>query len=311
MSVTAQPVALRVGFIGLGVMGRPMALNILRAAEASGLSLTVTARRRESVDDVIAAGAHWADSAREVASASDVIVMMLPDLPEAEAVLDGPDGLLAGVDGPLVLCIGSTSSPDGVRELGTRLRESSGGRVRVLDTPVSGGEDGAIGGTLSVMVGGSPEDFATARPVLETVGHPVLLGPLGAGEVAKACNQMVVAATVLAWGEACVIAERSGLDVGALLDLLAGGYAGSRVLETRKARFVDKDYRPSGAAKYMVKDLRFATDEARKSGTVTHQLDALRESFEELTAAGFGDQDIAVTRAWVESLPAATAAPAE
>ena len=304
MSVTAQDRRLRVGFIGLGVMGKPMASNVLSAAEELGLSVVVTARRRDSVGPLIAAGARWVDSARDVASSSDVIVLMLPDLPEVEAVLHGPDGLLAGVRGPLVLCIGSTSSPDGVRELGTRLTALSGARVRVLDTPVSGGEDGAVDGTLSVLVGGSADDFETARPVLEAVGHPVLLGPLGAGEVAKACNQMIVAATVLAWGEACVIAERSGLDVGALLDLLAGGYAGSRVLETRKARFVDKDYRPSGAAKYMVKDLGFATDEARKSGTVAHQLDTLRESFTALSSDGFGDQDISVTRAWVESLSA-------
>ncbi|HEV7185998.1 MAG: NAD(P)-dependent oxidoreductase [Actinomycetales bacterium] len=303
MSVSGRDSAFpRVGFIGLGVMGSAMARNILLSDPARTAGVTITARRPESVKALVGAGAHWADSAREVAAAADVVVLMLPDLPEVESVLAGPDGLLAGVSGPLVLCVGSTSSPDGVRALGTRLAAETEGRVRLLDTPVSGGEDGAIAGTLSVMVGGRPEDFEVARPVLQTVGSPVLLGPLGAGEVAKACNQMIVAATVLAWGEACVIAERSGLDVGALLDLLSGGYAGSRVLETRKERFVNKDYRPSGVAKYMVKDLGFATDEARKSATVTHQLDALKASFEALSAAGFGDQDIAVTRAWVESL---------
>ncbi|NEM90941.1 NAD(P)-dependent oxidoreductase [Galbitalea soli] len=303
VSVTGRQSAFpRVGFIGLGVMGAPMARNILRAEGVQDAGLTITARRRESVAELLDSGARWAASSREVAAASDVILLMLPDLPQLESVLAGPDGLLAGVEGPVILCIGSTSSPDGVREVGARLSEKTAGLVTVLDTPVSGGEDGAIAGTLSVMVGGSPADFEVARPVLAAVGNPVLLGPLGAGEVAKACNQMIVAATVLAWGEACVIAERSGLDVGALLELLSGGYAGSRVLETRRSRFVNKDYRPSGAARYMVKDLGFAMDEARKSGTVAHQLETLKASFESLTAAGFGDQDIAVTRAWVESL---------
>lgn len=298
---TMTPLLPRVGVIGLGVMGLPMASNILRLTRARGATVHITARRRETVSALVEAGATWWDTPRELASRCDVVLLMLPDLPQVEQVLAGPDGLLAGATSRLVLAIGSTSSPDGVRLLADRLAAESNGLVRVIDTPVSGGEDGAIAGTLSIMVGGEAEDFETARPILEAAGNPVLLGPLGSGEVAKACNQMIVAATVLALGEATVIADRSGLDVRALLTLLSGGYAGSRVLETRLERFVNKDYRPSGVAKYMVKDLSFARAEAEKSGTVARQLDVLFEQFKRLVDEGFGDEDIAVTRAFVES----------
>jgi 2-hydroxy-3-oxopropionate reductase len=127
----------------------------------------------------------------------------------------------------------------------------------------------------------------------------VHLGPLGSGSVAKACNQMVVAATVLALGEVAVVAERSGLDLAALFDLLGGGYAGSRVLETRKRRFVEHDYSPSGAAKYLLKDLGFAVAAADATGTAVAQLPALRAVFEELVAAGHGDEDIAVVQRFI------------
>ena len=291
---------LRVGFIGLGVMGLPMARNIARTPDVHR-AFFVTGRNRDRAVPVLDDGANWVDTPRELAERTDFIISMLPDLPQLEDVLAGPDGLIAGVTDPLMLGIGSTSSPDGVRALAERVAHQSHGLVRVLDMPVSGGEEGAVSGTLSLMVGGDVGDFESVRPVLETMGNPVLLGPLGSGQVAKACNQMIVAATVLALGEACVIAERSGLDVGELLTLLSGGYAGSRVLETRRDRFVTRDYSPSGAARYMVKDLSFASAEAAKSGTVTHQLDVLLSQFEALTAEGFGDEDISVTRKFVES----------
>ncbi len=174
--------------------------------------------------------------------------------------------------------------------------------MRVVDAPVSGGDEGATVGTLAVMVGGAPEDVAVALPVLAATGTAVHLGPLGAGQVAKACNQMVVAATLVALSEAAVVAERAGLDVAAMFDLLAGGYAGSRVLEVKKRRFATHDHSPSGAAKFMVKDLSFATDEARSTKTATPQLDVLRAVFTDLTAQGMGDLDTAVVQAYIESL---------
>ncbi|MDT0166015.1 NAD(P)-dependent oxidoreductase [Actinotalea sp. AC32] len=287
-----------VGFVGLGVMGAPMAGHVLRA----GFDLHVTARRRASADRLVGEGATWHDSARAMAPRVDVVALMVPDLPDVDAVLDGPDGLLAGVTRPLVVVVGSTVSPEGVRALDRRTRSATGGLVRVVDAPVSGGEEGAVAGTLSVMVGGPADDVAVVAPVLAATGTAVHLGPLGAGQVAKACNQMIVAATVLALGEASVVAERAGLDVGAMLDLLGGGYAGSRLLEVKRHRFAAHDHRPSGPARFMVKDLRFAAEEAARTGTATPQLDAVRGVFTDLTAAGLGDLDTSVVQEHVASL---------
>ena len=286
-----------IGFIGLGVMGRPMAQNLLSSRGNSRVCVHHRARHR--VVDLLAAGAEWSGTARELAAQSTVIVLMLPDLPQVEEVLDGPDGLLAGIVPNTVLIISSTSSAAGVRALAARLAELG---VVVVDAPVSGGEEGAIAGTLSIMVGGADADVSRALPVLATMGNPVHLGPLGAGEIAKFCNQMIVASTIMALGEAAVLADHSGLDLEALFGVLERGYAGSRVLETRKDRIVSGEFGSSGMAKYMVKDLTFAAEEAAQSGTTAPHLELLLRSFTELTRRGFGDQDISVTRAYIESL---------
>lgn len=287
-----------VGLVGLGVMGAPMARHLLAAHG----TLHVTARRRTSADDLVTAGATWHATPRELADAVDVLVVVLPDLPDLEAMLDGPDGLLAGAR-ELLLVVSSTVSPDGVRTLDARLRAATDGRVRVVDAPVSGGAEGAEAGTLSIMVGGPDDDAARAARALAPCGRVEHLGPLGAGQVAKACNQMIVAATVQALGEASVVAERAGLDVARLLDLLGTGYAASRILDVKKDRFATHDHSPSGAARFMVKDLRFAAEEAARTGTATPQLDVLRTVFTDLTDAGLGDHDTAVVQAWVERLP--------
>lgn len=301
--MTSSPAT--VGMIGLGAMGHPMAEHLLGARG----ELVVHARRPQP--RLLAAGASWAETPRELASRVDVLLSMLPDLPQLEELLDGEDGLLAG-SGDLLILIGSTSSAPAVRALAERLHERSNGRVRVVDCPVSGGEDGARAGTLSIMLGGSEEDAAQAADVLRACGRPVHLGPLGAGQVAKACNQLVVSATILALGEATVLAERSGLDLEALWSLLSGGYAGSRLLDSRKEKLVTGDDSPSGMARYMVKDLGFAADIAEATGTSAVLLPILREAFDELVAAGLGDRDIAVTRRFVadrntDAIPTRTA----
>ncbi len=284
----------RIGIIGLGAMGRPMAERLLAAHG----SLTIHARRPQP--DLIANGATWAATPAELASSVDVLLVMLPDLPPLEALLDGQDGLLARA-GDLLILIGSTSSAPAVRALAERVAAQTHGRVRLVDCPVSGGTDGAANGTLSIMLGGTEHDAALAGRALAPCGTPVLLGPLGSGQVAKACNQLVVAATILALGEATVLAERSGLDLEALWTLLAGGYAGSRLLESRRDRLISGDDSPSGIAEYMVKDLRFAADIAQTTGTSPALLPALRAAFDEIVDAGLGQRDIAVTRRFVES----------
>jgi len=290
----------RVGMVGLGSMGMPMAHNLLASGVAGQVS--VHGRSRDKVRPALEAGAEWCDSPRALAAASDVIITVLPDLPQLRELLEGEDGLLAGLEHPLLLAVCSTSSPTGVRELAAELRERSEGRVHLIDAPLSGGTDGAEAGRLSIMVGGDEMDFGIARPLLETMGTPVLLGPLGAGEVAKACNQMVVASTMVALSEATVIAERAGLDLAKLLDCLGGGYAGGRFLESRKQRLIDKDYTPSGLARYMIKDLGFATEEAAQGGVVAPQLATLMTLYEDLGRRGFGDEDLTVTQRYIDEL---------
>ena len=284
----------RIGVLGLGAMGEPMAHRLI---DAHG---DVRIHARSPRPALVEAGATWAETPRDRAAASDAVLVMLPDLPELEAALDGPDGLLAGAvskgDGDLLLLIGSTSSAVGVRALAERLATQTDGRVHVVDCPVSGGVDGATAGTLSIMIGGLDADARLAARVLAPCGTPVHLGPLGAGEVAKACNQLVVSATITALGEASEIAARSGIDLETLWTLLAGGYAGSNLLSARKEKLVTGDDSPSGVAKYMVKDLRFAADAAAAVGIQPALLPALREIFDEIVDAGLGDRDIAVTR---------------
>ncbi|MEX0151121.1 NAD(P)-dependent oxidoreductase [Microbacterium sp. LMI1-1-1.1] len=279
--------SIRLGVWGLGAMGEPMARHLL----TSRGSLTVHARRERPA--LSEAGALWAPTARELAAGTDAVLVMLPDLPQLEEHLDGPDGLLAGIDGrDFLLMIGSTVSPVGVRDLAGRLPDG----IRVVDCPVSGGEDGARAGTLSIMLGGEPADTERAAALLAPCGRPVRLGPLGAGAVAKACNQMVVAATILALGEATELAARSDVDPAALWELLAGGYAGSNLLESRRDKLVAGDDSPSGIASYMVKDLRFAADIAAATDTRPALLPALRAAFDEIVERDLGERDIAVTR---------------
>ena len=274
-----------------------MAANLL---SKGATAVAITGRDKARYSSLLGAGAVWHDTPRSLASSVDAILLMLPDLPEVEAVLSGPDGVLAGSFDHLLLIISSTSSPTGVRELAHRLQRASHSVVAVVDAPVSGGSDGAVAGTLSIMVGGADDDVAQAIPILSACGNPVHLGPLGSGQVAKACNQMIVAATILALGEAAVLADRSGLDLDQLFTLLAGGYAGSRLLDTRRERLVTEDYSPSGIARYMVKDLDFATAAIEATDTHPALLPAVRAAFAELTRLGLGEYDIAVTRRYTE-----------
>ncbi|MCO1338650.1 3-hydroxyisobutyrate dehydrogenase [Kocuria polaris] len=296
-----------VGVIGLGAMGAPMARHL--AAGHGRAAVTARRPRNEVMTERLlgspAAAIDWHDDAASLARACDVVLLMVPDLPQVIELLDGPAGLAAGAadraDGsdPLLVVVGSTCSAPGIQQLGRRLADATGGRVHLVDAPVSGGEDGAIAGTLSIMMGGTEDDCARATRALAPCGTPVRLGPLGAGEVAKACNQLVVSATILALGEATVLAERSGIDVGQMWDLLGHGYASSRLLDTRKDKLVGRDDSPSGAAKYLLKDLGCGLEVAESTATRAALLPALHETFAEIVDAGLGDRDMAVTRRFV------------
>jgi 2-hydroxy-3-oxopropionate reductase len=289
-----------VGFIGLGVMGQPMAGHLLRAATSANAGVHLFTRSPVRAEDLIAAGAVWQPSAKMVAEACDVVVVMVPDLPDVADVVTGPDGIVAGARKRTVVVVGSTVSPEGIRELATSASRASGGAVRLIDAPVSGGEEGALAGTLAIMVGGADKDVTDAWAVLQAMGTPGHVGPTGAGQVAKACNQIVVAAALVALGEAAVLAERCGLSVDGVFELLQNGLAGSRVLETKRHRIVAKDYSPpSGRVRFLAKDLGFAITEAERTGTVTPHLQALYAMFVELVSQGYGDMDTSVLRAFV------------
>ncbi len=294
---TASASLTAVGVIGLGAMGRPMTHHLLRRPD---LDVSITGRGADRYRDLVEAGATWHETPRSLTGLARVVLLMLPDLPEVDEVLDGPDGLLAAEPSDLLLVVCSTSSPTGVRALGERLQSRTHGRVRLVDAPVSGGVEGAADATLSIMVGGAEADAAAAVGVLEACGRPVHLGPLGAGQVAKACNQLIVAASTLSLGEAMVLADRSGLDLEQPVELLEGGYADSRVLRTRGGPMLREDYRPAGKARYVLKDLGFAADVATETGTDPALLPALQAAYADLVDQGLGDADMAVTRRYVE-----------
>jgi 2-hydroxy-3-oxopropionate reductase len=275
----------RVGFIGLGIMGRPMARNLL----AAGFDLTVHSRSAGPVDELVQAGASRVSSPAEVAAASDVTITMLPDTSDVELVIAGPDGVAAGVaPGSLVIDM-STIDPEPTRTLAARLAERD---VAMLDAPVSGGERGAIDAALSIMVGGDAAAFARARPVFEALAKTVVhVGPSGAGQVCKACNQLVVAATIEAVAEALALAERSGVDASKVREALLGGFAGSKILEVHGQRMLDRAFDPGFRARLHAKDARIVLDAARDVGASVPSFAAVAAQLDRLVAEGGGELD--------------------
>jgi 2-hydroxy-3-oxopropionate reductase len=268
----------RVAFIGLGIMGRPMARRLLGA----GFPLTVHSRSTGPVDELVAQGASRAGSPAEAASGAGVVITMLPDTPDVEHVVLGDDGVLAGAARGALAIDMSTIDPGAARRVADELVSAG---VDALDAPVSGGERGAIDGTLSIMVGGAPAAFERARPLFEAMGANIVhVGPIGAGQVAKACNQLVVAATIEAVAEALLLAERSGVDAAKVREALLGGFAGSKILEVHGQRMLDRAFEPGFRARLHRKDARIVLEQARATGTpvpsfevVAAQLDRLVE----------------------------------
>ncbi len=290
------------GFVGLGTMGRPMARNLA----AAGFRMVVWNRSPAPTAELAEVGATVARTPAELARAVPVVLTMLPDLAEVEEVLRSQDGLLAGMGRGSVLVVMGTVSPDGVRDLGERLEPLG---VAVVDAPVSGGDVGAERATLSIMVGGLPADAARVRPLLEAMGTTVHhLGPLGAGQLAKACNQIVVAATLTALSEALVLARRGGLDPRQVLGVLAGGLAGSRVLEVKGDKLLGHDFRRGGAAAFQHKDLGLALAAARAQGVALPLTALVDQLFGAACWNGFGEDDHSVVLRVLERLAGETGA---
>jgi len=275
----------RVGFIGLGIMGKPMARHLLDA----GFPLTVHSRSPAPVDELVEAGASRAASPAEVAAASDVVVTMLPDTPDVELVLLGPDGVASGAAAGSLVVDMSSVDPIPTRSFAERL---AGQGVDMLDAPVSGGEKGAIDAALSIMVGGSREAFERATPLFAAVGKNIVhVGPSGAGQIAKACNQLVVAATIEAVAEALVLAERAGVDAAKVREALLGGFAGSKILEVHGQRMLDRAFDPGFRARLHRKDARIVLDTAKEVGAPVPSFEAVAGQLDELVASGGGELD--------------------
>lgn len=252
-----------VGFIGLGVMGRPMAKNLLKR----GFKLVVHSRSRGPVDDLVSAGAAAASSSADVARQTDRIITMLPDGPDVEQVLAGGDGVFAAVQRGTIIADMSTIAPATARRLAGEA--ASKGAV-LLDAPVSGGEIGAIDGTLSIMIGGDAGAIETFRPIFEGMGNKekiIRIGDAGAGQICKACNQLVIGGTLAAVGEAFALARKSGVDPAKVRAALMGGFAASRVLEVHGQRILESNFKPGFPARLYRKDMKIVIDALNETHT--------------------------------------------
>jgi 2-hydroxy-3-oxopropionate reductase len=275
----------RAGFIGLGVMGRPMARHLLDA----GFPLTVASRSPGPVAELVAAGATPAATPAEVGRASDVVILMLPDPPDVDHVIFGAHGLAEALAPGSVIVDMSTGDPMLAREWAATLAERG---IDLLDAPVSGGEVGAKEKTLSIMAGGRTEALERARPLLEAMGRRVVhVGASGAGQIAKAANQLVVASTIQAIGEALVLAAAAGVSPARVREALLGGFAASRILELHGQRMLDANYVPGARSALHRKDARIITGLARRLGVVTPAFDVVADALESLVESGGADLD--------------------
>lgn len=277
--------ATRIGFVGLGIMGKPMAHNLLRA----GYALTVNTRTRTRAEELLTQGAVWADSAAAAAASCEVVITMLPDSPDVASVVRGGEGLLAGATSSLLWIDMSTIAPAVARELSL---EAAAEGVDCLDAPVSGGERGAIEATLSIMVGGSEEVLERARPILELLGAKIVhIGESGAGQVAKACNQMLAGVGIAAVAEALVLAAKAGVDPSRVREALLGGLASSRVLEVHGERMLTGAYKPGFRTQLHQKDLGIALEIARSVAAGAPLLALSAQLMNALAAAGGSELD--------------------
>ncbi len=275
-----------IGFIGLGIMGAPMAANLRRA----GYPLVVHNRTRSKVDKFVSEeGGEAAATPKEVAERSDVVITMLPDSPDVEQVYLGEDGVIAGARQGQLLIDMSSIAPAVAKAV---FDAASAVGAAALDAPVSGGDVGAREGTLSIMVGGPSEAFERARPLFEVLGKTVVhLGDAGAGQTAKACNQILVAVTIEAVSEALVLASKAGVDPAKLIDVLSGGLAGNKVMEVRRRNFLEHDFTPGFKLALHHKDLGIALRTARELDVYVPTTALVDQMLAALEAQGEGGLD--------------------
>lgn len=292
MSATSRQIA----FIGLGIMGGPMAANLVRA----GHTVTGYSRGRAAVDTLVTAGGRGADSIAEAVRDAEVVITMVPADPQVKEVVIGEGGVLEHATPGTLLIDMSSITPQTSREVAAAARDKG---VRTLDAPVSGGEAGAIEGVLSIMVGGEPDDFADARPVFEALGTTIVhMGPHGAGQTVKAANQLMVAIHLQALSEAVVFLENAGVDLNAALEVLGGGLAGSTVLARKREAVLTRDFRPGFRIDLHHKDMGIVTDAARAVGAPLPVGALVAQLVASARACGDGDLDHSALLRGVERL---------
>lgn len=290
-----------IGFIGLGIMGRPMAKNLLKA----GYPLVVHNRSRAAVDDLAQAGARTAASPKDVAGQCDVLITMLPNSPDVEAVTLGRDGVIERARSGLLFADMSTISPIVSQKVGAALAAKG---VKMLDAPVSGGEKGAIDAALSIMVGGDPAVFDAVLPIFQAMGKTITrLGPLGAGGFTKLANQIIVAVNLTALAEALTLAKKAGLDRDLTLTALGGGLAGSKCLDQKKPNYLANTYNPGFKIDLHYKDLGLIMDTARSLGVPLPATAVVQELFSALRVKGRGGLDHSGVITLLEDLAGASA----
>jgi 2-hydroxy-3-oxopropionate reductase len=276
-----------IGFIGLGLMGKPMAKNLLEA----GFLVIVHSRSPAPVDELVAAGAQRATSPADVARRTTRIITMLPDSPDVERVLEGADGVFEALQPRTILIDTSSISPIVARRLASKAKSLG---AAMLDAPVSGGEIGAIDGTLSIMAGGDADAFAAVKPILDAIGNPqkvIRIGESGAGQICKVCNQMVIGGTLVAVAEAFALARKSGVDPARVRDALLGGFAASRVLEVHGERILQSNYKPGFRSVLYGKDMRIAEQTLADYDTPAPASAVVQQLVAELVTSGKGDLD--------------------
>ena len=276
-----------VGFIGLGVMGKPMAKNLIKG----GHSLVVHSRSRGPVDEVVAAGAKAASSPADVARQASVVITMLPDTPDVELVLTGSDGVVSGLQPRAVVIDMSSISPAATRRLASIVASKG---ATMLDAPVSGGEIGAINASLSIMVGGDEQTFTRVKPILASMGSAekiIYIGESGAGQVCKICNQVAIGGALAGVSEAFALARKAGVDAARVRQALLGGFAASRVLEVHGERMLKGNYVPGFRTKLYQKDLRIANEAAAANGVAMPATAIVAQLVNALVASGGADLD--------------------
>ncbi|MBS1906142.1 MAG: 2-hydroxy-3-oxopropionate reductase [Actinobacteria bacterium] len=275
----------RIAFIGLGIMGLPMATNLVTA----GYDVVGYNRSQEAIDKLVAAGGTAATGIADAVKDADVVITMVPDSPDVAGVVQGPDGVFANAKAGALWIDNSSIRPDVAKELA---EEAVAAGLGVVDAPVSGGEQGAIDAVLSIMVGGSADDFAKAEPVLNAIGKTIVhVGPAGAGQTVKAANQLIVAVNIQALAEAVTFLEAFGVDTDAALTVLGGGLAGSKVLDQKGQKMLNRDFAPGFRLALHNKDLGIVTSAARSVGVTVPLGAAVAQLVNALVARGDGGLD--------------------